>query len=146
MASDSHPPPPDLSVPAARAAATHYRGALARGTAEPRAWQDAVELFALHHPAWPLPLAEREAARIVGALIGWERGPLAARPAPPAALVRRLSSPTIPASPAGRAFRGLSPLAGRSFPIPARLPVLKAPWASPMPAPSPDATARPALP
>jgi hypothetical protein len=33
------------------------------------AWQEAVDVFALHHPSWPRPLAEREAARTAGAML-----------------------------------------------------------------------------
>jgi len=101
-APDTHAPPPDLNVPAAHAAAAHFDGAMRRGVPEDAAWMEAVELFRLHHPAWPRPLAEREAARIVGGLIGWHRsmhGPMATWPVPPLALLRRLADPCGPALP-----------------------------------------------
>jgi hypothetical protein len=99
---DTHAPPPDLDVPAARAAAVHFDGAMRRGMPEDAAWTEAVELFRLHHPAWPRPLAEREAARIVGGLIAWHRsmhGLTATWPVPPVALLRRLANPCGPVAP-----------------------------------------------
>ncbi|WP_376092119.1 hypothetical protein ACE7GA_23005 [Roseomonas sp. CCTCC AB2023176] len=97
MPTDTHAPPPDLDFPAARSAASTYRAALSRGVPEAQAWDEATTLFALHHPAWPLPLAEREAARTVGALIALSRA-LPARPTvtPPLPLLRRLAAPEIP--------------------------------------------------
>jgi hypothetical protein len=101
---DDVPPPGDLDLPAALAAEAHYRGAIAGGTPEAAAWSAAVELFRMHHPAWPLPLAEREAARIVGALIA-KRGCAATprsganRRTPPLHLLRALSRPEVAQSP-----------------------------------------------
>ena len=66
-------------------------------------WEEAAALFAGQHPNWPLPLAEREAARTVGALIlngrmGQERGP---KPSPnrmPLDLLVDLATPETPES------------------------------------------------
>ena len=58
-------------MPAAHVAARLYAAERARGVPEGQAWAEAVQTFRFHHPAWPLPLAEREAVRLVGALIGW---------------------------------------------------------------------------
>ena len=66
---DHVPPQPDLDATAACAAEARYRAALAANMPERAAWDEAVELFRMHHPAWPLPLAESEAARAVGGLI-----------------------------------------------------------------------------
>jgi hypothetical protein len=93
-------PPLDLDLVAARAAEAHYRAALAAGLAESRAWAEATDVFRLHHPAWPLPLAEREAARVVGALIAWDRARDGRHHAPnhrvpPLALLHRLSRPAV---------------------------------------------------
>jgi hypothetical protein len=66
---DTHPPSPDLDVPASRLAEQRYRILVERGVPKWQAWDEAVSLFAGHHPSWPVPLAEREAARTVGALI-----------------------------------------------------------------------------
>ncbi|HEV7266986.1 MAG TPA: hypothetical protein VGN83_19035 [Falsiroseomonas sp.] len=63
-APDHGPPQPDLDVPAARAAEAHYRAALAAGATEVAAWAEAVDIFRMHRPSWPLPLAEREAVRV----------------------------------------------------------------------------------
>jgi hypothetical protein len=100
MPPDSLPPPLDLDLVAARAAEAHYHAALAAGLPEARAWAEATDVFRLHHPAWPLPLAEREAARVVGALIAWGRvrdGRHHApnHRAPPLALLHRLSRPAV---------------------------------------------------
>lgn len=94
---DHHPPPADLDVPAARAAEAHYKEALRRGLREDTAWAEAVETFRLHHSAWPLPLAEREAARIVGALIGRNRAAAEGtrvHPTPPLPLLLHLANPS----------------------------------------------------
>jgi hypothetical protein len=70
----NHPlPQPDLDVPAAHAAEAHYRAALAGGVSEAVAWREALEMFRMHNPAWPRPLARSEAARVVGGLIGSRR-------------------------------------------------------------------------
>ncbi|MCR0985420.1 hypothetical protein [Roseomonas populi] len=66
---DTNAPPPDLDVLAARSAEQRYRILVERGVSKVQAWQEAVSVFAGHHPSWPMPLAEREAARTVGALI-----------------------------------------------------------------------------
>jgi len=100
MLPDSLPPPLDLDLVAARAAEAHYRAALAAGLTEARAWAEATDVFRLHHPAWPLPLAEREAARVVGALMAWSRARDGQHCAPnhrvpPRALLRRLSRPAV---------------------------------------------------
>lgn len=119
-APDTHAPPPDLDLPAARAAAAHFDRAMRRGVLEDAAWMEAVELFRLHHPAWPRPLAEREAARIVGGLIGWHRsmhGPMATWPVPPLALLHRLADPCGPTSP--ETLRTLASL-GAPRPLPQR--------------------------
>ena len=94
---DTYAPPADLDVLAARRARDAYRAALARGLREEEAWERARSLFALHHPAWPLPLAEREAVRTVGALIAGERmaAPVGTRIRPPLALLRRLAAPEV---------------------------------------------------
>jgi hypothetical protein len=100
MPPDSLPPLLDLDLVAARAAEAHYRAALAAGMTEARAWAEATDVFRLHHPAWPLPLAEREAARVVGALIAWDRARDGRHHAPnhrvpPLALLHRLSRPAV---------------------------------------------------
>lgn len=100
MPPDSLPPPLDMDLVAARAAEAHYRAALAAGLPEARAWADATDVFRLHHPAWPLPLAEREAARVVGALLAWDRVRDGRHHAPnhrvpPLALLHRLSRPAV---------------------------------------------------
>jgi hypothetical protein len=102
-AADSVPPPSDLDLPAALAAEAQYRVAVAGGAPEGAAWSGAVEVFRLHHPAWPLPLAELEAARLVGALIAARRGTAGSRPGanhatPPLHLLRRLARPARPAA------------------------------------------------
>lgn len=66
---DTHAPSPDLDVLAARSAEQRYRSLVERGVSKVLAWEEAGSLFAGHHPSWPVPLAEREAARTVGALI-----------------------------------------------------------------------------
>ena len=66
---DTHAPSPDMNVLAARQAEQRYRSLVDRGVSKVQAWAEAVALFAGHHPSWPVPLAEREAARTVGALI-----------------------------------------------------------------------------
>ncbi|MFT8243548.1 hypothetical protein [Roseomonas sp. BN140053] len=109
MASDTLPPPDSLDVLAARAAAALFRRELARGAPEGLAWAAAVELFRDHHPAWPLPLVEREAARTVGALVaqrppGSRDAPEACGPrdarrpvaVPPRGLLRALAWPVLP--------------------------------------------------
>lgn len=101
---DDVPPPGDLDLPAAIAAEAHYRAAVARGAPEGAAWSAAVELFRMHHPAWPLPLAEREAARVVGALIARRASGATARPGanhrtPPGHLLRLLARPATAHAP-----------------------------------------------
>ena len=101
---DDVPPPGDLDLPAAIAAETQYRAAIARGAPEGAAWSAAVELFRMHHPAWPLPLAEREAARVVGALIARRECAAIAQPggtrrAPPPHLLRALARPASARTP-----------------------------------------------
>ncbi|WP_458098152.1 hypothetical protein [Roseomonas sp. WA12] len=66
---DTHAPPADLDVLAARRAELVYRLAVGRGCPKWEAWAQAVADFGAHHPSWPMPLVEREAARIVGALV-----------------------------------------------------------------------------
>lgn len=124
MPPDSLPPPLDLDLVAARAAEAHYRASLAAGLTEARAWAEATDVFRQHHPAWPLPLAEREAARVVGALIAWDRARDARHHAPnhraaPLSLLHRLSRPAVAhavvardAAHAGDASPGRSPGAG----------------------------------
>lgn len=91
------PPPPDLDVPAARQAASLFQARVAAGVGEGDAWAEAVALFALHHPAWPLPLAEREAALAVGALLARERCDACAPVRhPPPELLRPLLAPARP--------------------------------------------------
>lgn len=124
MLPDSLPPPLDLDLVAARAAEAHYRAALAAGLTEARAWAEATDVFRLHHPAWPLPLAEREAARVVGALIARSRARDGRHRAPnhrvpPLALLHSLSRPAVASGVvarntpgAGDASPGRSPGAG----------------------------------
>lgn len=66
---DTHAPCADMDVLAARLAEQRYRTLVDHGVSTVQAWDEAVALFAGHHPSWPLPLAEREAARTVGALV-----------------------------------------------------------------------------
>ena len=66
---DTHAPSPDMDVLAARLAEQRYRTLVDHGVSKVQAWDEAVALFAGHHPSWPMPLAEREAARTVGALV-----------------------------------------------------------------------------
>jgi|GEM_PF-4458370 len=108
---DHAPPPADLDLPAALAAEAHYRAAVAGGVPEGTAWSAAVEIFRLHHPAWPLPMAEREAARLVGALIATRRRATATARSgtnhrtPPLHLLRALARPAsarVPTADAGR--------------------------------------------
>ena len=98
------PAPPDLDVLAARRAARLFRAAIARGVPEGAAWADAVEVFRHYHPSWPLPLVEREAARVVAALIEREDVDVIARSAattlrgtPPMPLLQALARPAVPA-------------------------------------------------
>jgi hypothetical protein len=102
---ESTPAPPDLDVLAARRAAQSFRSAVARGVPEGTAWADAVEAFRLYHPAWPRPLVEREAARVVAALIEREDVDVIARQVaatvrsvPPLRLLLVLADPYIPGS------------------------------------------------
>lgn len=93
------PPDAGLDLPAARAAASAYREAEARGLEEGAAWQEAAEVFALHHPSWPRPLAEWEAARAVAPILGRNLADPArpSRPvAPPSALLAALANPVHP--------------------------------------------------
>jgi hypothetical protein len=95
---DHVPPQPDLDATAACAAEARYRAALAANMPERAAWDEAVELFRMHHPAWPLPLAESEAARAVGGLIGARRtiqmpAEVPATRAAPLSILRRLARP-----------------------------------------------------
>ncbi|MBP0445336.1 hypothetical protein J8J14_11150 [Roseomonas sp. SSH11] len=62
-------PPADLDVLAARQAVQVYRSAAARGFLKIEAWEQAVETFGAAHPDWPLPLAQREAARTLGPMV-----------------------------------------------------------------------------
>ncbi|WP_338665718.1 hypothetical protein VQH23_11175 [Pararoseomonas sp. SCSIO 73927] len=94
---------PDLDVLAARRAARLFRAAVARGVPEGAAWADAVEVFRVYHPAWPLPLVEREAARVVAALIEREdvdviarASAAAVRGVPPLRLLQDLARPAVP--------------------------------------------------
>ncbi|MBP0491765.1 hypothetical protein [Roseomonas indoligenes] len=66
---DTNAPRPDMDVLAARLAEQRYRALVERGVSKVQAWDEAVSLFVGHHPGWPAPMAEREAARTVGALI-----------------------------------------------------------------------------
>ena len=66
---DTLAPSPDLDVLAARRAEFVYRLAVGRGSSKCQAWEEAVSTFAAHHPSWPLPLVEKEAARTVGAIV-----------------------------------------------------------------------------
>lgn len=66
---DTHAPSPDMDVLAAGLAEQRYRTLVDHGVSKVQAWDEAVSLFAGHHPSWPVPLAEREAARTVGALV-----------------------------------------------------------------------------
>jgi hypothetical protein len=101
---DTLAPPLDFNVLAARAALDTYSAALAQGCNAGAAWQEAVEVFALHHPSWPLPLAEREAARAAGAMLmldGREMPGETPEPSgkPPNALLNALASPAQPVPP-----------------------------------------------
>jgi hypothetical protein len=98
---DYRTPQHDLDVPAARRAEAHFRAALAGGSTERAAWDEAVELFRMHHPAWPRPLAESEAVRLIGGLIGMRRIDTGEREGenartPPMPLLRRLARPARP--------------------------------------------------
>jgi hypothetical protein len=102
-AHNTHAPSPDMDVLAARLAKQRYRTLVDRGVSTVQAWEEAVALFAGHHPSWPAPLAEREAARTVGALVLIR---MAAEPAQPRAsmnqvpfdLLLDLSTPETPES------------------------------------------------
>lgn len=146
MPTDTHAPPPDLDIPAARVAARAYAMALARGIPEPAAWEGASSLFSLSHPAWPLPLAEREAARTVGALIAQARVGRAApsRPVPPGPLLLRLAEPTMPGDrPPSESDRAAPrPVAPRPSSLSRPLsPHLFAAWSYPPPHPVPPGAA-----
>ncbi|WP_426954453.1 hypothetical protein [Muricoccus radiodurans] len=131
---DTHAPPSDLDVPAARQAARQYAAAVARGVPQGIAWAEAVDLFALHHPSWPRPLVEREAARTVGALAAWQRDraedlrAVPPRATPPRALLCALASPMEPETadeeeaPVGP-FRIGARIPAGAFPLPAKLPL-----------------------
>jgi hypothetical protein len=99
---DPHAPPADLDVLAARHAEQFYRSAVKRGVPKWQAWEQAVATFAAHHPSWPMPLVEREAARTVGALVLCQRAAevIANRPAckPPLDLLVDLATPETPDS------------------------------------------------
>jgi hypothetical protein len=95
---DALPPRSDLNVVAARASLDAYRAGLARGLTDEAAWREGVEVFAMHHPSWPRPLAEREAARAAGGLVLLDRaeaaGGLLQAPKPlPKALLTALANP-----------------------------------------------------
>ena len=66
---DIHAPSQDMDVLAARLAEQRYRTLVDRVVSMVQAWDEAVALFAIDHPSWPMPLAVREAARTVGALV-----------------------------------------------------------------------------
>jgi hypothetical protein len=99
---DPSAPPADLDVLAARYAEQLYRSAVKRGVPKWQAWEQAVAAFAAHHPGWPMPLVEREAARTVGGLVLCQRaaGAIANRPArkPPLDLLVDLATPETPDS------------------------------------------------
>ena len=120
---DTLPPPSDLDWPAARAAARHYREAMAQGIGEAAAWAEAVEVFRGFHPPWPLPLAEREAARTVGALLILQAGTLPAPRAVPLDLLLRLAQPRGPEAPSP--FRQAWRLAAPFRPSARRLPFVR---------------------
>ncbi|WP_458094738.1 hypothetical protein [Roseomonas sp. WA12] len=137
---DTHAPPADLDVLAARHAELVYRLAVGRGCPKWEAWEQAVADFGAHHPSWPMPLVEREAARTVGALV---LNQLAAAEAEakqsanriPLDLLVDLSTPETPESMrasmrvegmgagAVSVFRGAWRLAGNVRPVSGRLPL-----------------------
>lgn len=91
-------PPPDLDVPAARAADARYRTAIAAGAPQISAWAEALQIFRMHHPVWAPPMAEREAARLVGTFVGihdttGDEPTGTYDGAPPLSLLRRLAAP-----------------------------------------------------
>ena len=63
------PPPPDLDVVAARAAAALFLRRVASGATRPGAWNEAVALFSRHHPQWSAATLERETVRTLKAMI-----------------------------------------------------------------------------
>lgn len=65
----THAPCSNMDFLAARLAGQRYRTLVDRGVSKVQAWDEAVSLFAGHHPSWPVPLAKRDAARTVGALV-----------------------------------------------------------------------------
>ncbi|HEV7266866.1 MAG TPA: hypothetical protein VGN83_18415 [Falsiroseomonas sp.] len=91
-----------------------YTAALAQGLTDEAAWREGVEVFALHHPSWPRPLAEREAARAAGGLVLLDRvqaasGLLTVPRTTPKALLAALASPVHPTSPITRRQLRLPP-------------------------------------
>lgn len=144
---DTHAPSPDMDVLVARLAEQRYRILVDRGVPKVQAWDEAVALFTGHHPSWPVPLAEREAARTVGALV---LNRMAAEPAQPRASMNKvplnllldLSTPETPESMraamrveemgygAASIFRGAWKFTGNVRPITLRSPVARPSTAS----------------
>lgn len=139
---DTHAPSPDLDVLAARCAEQRYRTLVERGVPKWHAWEEAVSLFAAHHPSWPVPLAEREAARTVGALILNHLATAEVQPKPsastaPVDLLIDLATPETPegiraamrveemGASAVSVFRGAWKLAGNVRPVSSRLPLAR---------------------
>ncbi|MFC0409711.1 hypothetical protein [Roseomonas elaeocarpi] len=99
--SDALPPPDSLDLPATRALAAAYAAEVAQGIAEGAAWSAAVEAFGCLHPAWPKPMVEREAARVIGGLamlkLSREQPGLQLRISPPSRGLRlALVTPWLP--------------------------------------------------
>lgn len=100
---DTHAPSPDMDVLAARLAEQRYRSLVDYGVSKVQAWDEAVAIFAGHHPSWPVPLAEREAARTVGALVLNQMAAAEGQPKKPAGklpldLLVDLATPAMPES------------------------------------------------
>ncbi|SHJ89938.1 hypothetical protein SAMN02745194_03678 [Roseomonas rosea] len=135
---DTHAPAPDLDVLAARSAEQRYRSLVERGVSKVQAWEEAVALFVGHHPNWPVPLAERAAARTVGPMILNRLAAAQGQPKQPAAkapldLLVDLATPETPesmraamrveemGSGAIAVFRGAWKMAGDVRPLMSRL-------------------------
>ncbi|MFC0409847.1 hypothetical protein [Roseomonas elaeocarpi] len=89
---DVAPPPPDLDVVAARAAASLFLRLVAAGSTRPAAWAAAVGLFRQHHPGWSAALLEQESVRTLAAMIHAMEPPAEPQgtPAPAFTLLQRL--------------------------------------------------------
>ncbi|WP_338663949.1 hypothetical protein VQH23_02030 [Pararoseomonas sp. SCSIO 73927] len=115
---DTTAPSLDMDVLAARSAGQRYHALVERGVSKVQAWDEAVAVFVGHHPHWPSPMAEREAARTVGALILNRLACDRAVPALPAGripldLLIDLNTPETPES-----MRAAGRAAGRSMGMP----------------------------